>query len=81
MDKIIIDIIQILPQEEIYALNKTDFSCGGISNFSRLFTSEDATTECLENIKRTAKMMDIEVLTRWHYPTSEQGKGVNENDD
>lgn len=72
MNKIVVDVVKILENEEIYGLSETDFSGNGILNFSTLFTSKDTTEECLKIVKKRAELMGIETVVRWHYPTGKQ---------
>ena len=73
MNKIFVDITKLLEIEdgtEIFAISSIDYS--NLTIYSRICVSKNELQATLKKIEEMAKIKDSEVVTNWHYPTSEQ---------
>lgn len=69
---IIIDIIKIFADGDLYVMNKIIYRDNDISNSASLYTSKETTQSVLACILEMAEKLDIEVNVRWLQPPEDK---------
>lgn len=65
---IVIDIIKVFEDVEIYAMNKMFYRENDMTMTSRLFTSQEMAQAVIDGIIELSEKMGVDVKIRWIYP-------------
>ena len=66
---IVVDIIKVFEDREIYAMNKMFYRENNISMTSSLYLAKETAQAVIDGIVELSEKLDVDVKVRWIYPS------------